>query len=232
MAPALPSPGFGRKRHANLILNLANKRFMVQLNPGGLRRGRREKVKEGERTALSGWKSREIPRWYKYSDPVSRERKAEGKRQTMSETFVPAFLGSGGRLLSGIRVEKLKREHGRWSVLALQDKRPVQIDAEAVFLCAGAVQTPALLRRSGILKNIGNSLAMHPTIKVAAVFDEEINTLEPEVPAYQVTEFSPRLCIGCSVSSRAYLALAMTDYPELYEKIRSHRTRMAVFFMP
>jgi choline dehydrogenase-like flavoprotein len=199
----------------------------VQLNPGRLPAAA-EKLKVGANRL--GWKSREIPRWYKYSDPVSRERKAEGKRQTMSETFVPAFLKSGGRLLSGVRVERLKREHGRWIVLAVQDKKPVQIDAEAVFLCAGAVQTPALLRRSGILKNIGNSLAMHPTIKVAAVFDEEINTLEPEVPAYQITEFSPRLCIGCSVSSRAYLALAMTDYPELHEKIRSHRTRMAVFY--
>ena len=34
----------------------------------------------------------------------------------------------------------------------------LRIEAETVFLCGGAVQTPALLRRSGITRNIGNAL--------------------------------------------------------------------------
>jgi choline dehydrogenase-like flavoprotein len=199
----------------------------VQLNPGRLPAAA-EKLKAG--ADRLGWKSREIPRWYKYSEPVSREQKAAGKRQSMSETFVPALLEAGGRLLSGIRAEKLKWERGRWSVAAVRGKEQMQIEAQTVFLCAGAVQTPALLRRSGIHKNIGNSLAMHPTIKVSAVFDQEINSLEPEVPAHQVNEFSPRICMGCSVSSRAYLALAMTDYPELQETVRPNWKQMAIYY--
>jgi choline dehydrogenase-like flavoprotein len=199
----------------------------VQLNPGRLP-AVAEKLKVG--ASHLGWKSREIPRWYKYSQPASRAEKAEGKRQSMSETFVPAFLNAGGRLLAGMRAEKLQWDHGRWSVAAVRGSELVTIDADAVFLCAGAVQTPALLRRSGIRKHIGNSLALHPTIKVAAVFNEEINSLDPEVPAQQVTEFSPRICMGCSVSSRAYLALAMTDYPELYEQIRLHWKQMAIYY--
>jgi len=47
--------------------------------------------------------------------------------------------------------------------------------------------------------------------------DLQIITTDPEVPSQQITEFSPRICLGCSISSRAYLALAMTDYPELLE---------------
>ncbi len=199
----------------------------VQLNPG-LIPAAAGKLKAG--ADRLGWKSKEVPRWYKYSEPTSRERKAEGQRQSMSETFVPAFLDAGGRLLSGVRAEKLRLDQDRWSVSATRGKEPVTIVAENVFLCAGAVQTPALLRRSGIQKNIGNTLAMHPTIKVAAIFDEEINTLDPEVPSHQVTEFSPRMCMGCSVSSRAYLALAMTDYPESYGKIRLHRKQLAIYY--
>ncbi len=199
----------------------------VQLNPGRLADAA-GKLKAG--ADRLGWKSREIPRWYTYSEPASRERKADGKRQTMSETFVPAFLNSSGRLQSGTRAETIKRENGRWSVTAVRGKESLHISAETVFLCAGAVQTPALLRRSGIRKNIGNSLAMHPSVKVAAVFDEEINSLEAEVPAHQVTEFSPRICMGCSISSKAYLALAMTDYPELQETIRPHWKQMAIYY--
>lgn len=199
----------------------------VQLNPGRVSVAA-EKLKAG--ADRLGWKSKEVPRWYKYSEPASPERKAEGKRQSMSETFIPAFLNAGGRLLSGCRAEKLTWENSRWSVAAVRGRDTVRIDAEVVFVCAGAVQTPALLRRSGIRNNIGNSLAMHPTVKVAAVFDEQINFLEPEVPAHQITEFSPRICIGCSVSSRAYLALAMTDYPELYRTVRPYQTQMAIYY--
>jgi len=199
----------------------------VQLNPGRVPAAA-DKLKAG--ADRLGWKSREVPRWYEYSGPISRERKAQAKRQTMSQTFVPAFLEAGGRLLSGIRAQKLAWENGRWNTIGVRGSESVQINAEAVFVCAGAVQTPALLRRSGIRKNIGNSLAMHPTVKVTALFDDEINTLEPEVPAHQVTEFSPRICMGCSISSSAYLALAMTDYPELQQALRAHWKQMAIYY--
>ena len=199
----------------------------VQLNPGRLPAAG-EKLKLG--ACRLGWKSKEVPRWYKYAAPASREERADGQRQSMSETFVPAFLQSGGQLLSGTRAEKLRRENGRWSVFTRQGNEAVTIEADHVFLCAGAIQTPALLRRSGITNNIGNSLAMHPTIKVTAVFDEEINSLEPEVPAHQVNEFSPRICLGCSISSKPYLSLAMTDFPDSYRKVLPLRKRMAVYY--
>src|SRR5258706_8955948 len=199
----------------------------VQLNPGRVPAAA-EKLKVG--ADRLGWKSREVPRWFKYTEPASRLHKAQGKRQSMSETFVPAFLQSGGRLLSGVRAERVQQEYGRWKIVATRGKEKITIETEAVFLCAGAVQTPALLRRSGIRTNIGNSLAVHPTIKVAAVFDEEVNALGPEVPAQQITEFSPRICLGCSVSSKPYLALAMSDYPGSHETVRTHWKQMAIFY--
>ena len=200
----------------------------VQLNPGRLPAAG-EKLQLG--ASRLGWESKEVPRWYKYVEPVSRQRKAVGQRQSMSETFIPAFLQTGGRLLAGARAETLRRENGRWRVLARRGNELVPIEADAVFLCAGAVQTPALLRRSGIKNNIGDSLAMHPMIKVAALFDEEINgSLEPDVPAHQVSEFSPRICLGCSISSKPYLALAMTDFPDSYQKALLLEKQMAVYY--
>jgi len=47
-------------------------------------------------TAL-GWKSLEVPRWFRY------EADGAGKRQSMTETFIPRFLKADGRLLSNIR---------------------------------------------------------------------------------------------------------------------------------
>jgi choline dehydrogenase-like flavoprotein len=71
---------------------------------------------------------------------------------------------------------------------------------------------------------------MHPTVKVTAVFDDEMNSLLREVPAHQVSEFSPRICMGCSISSRAYLALAMADYPDLEKTVSSRWKQMAIYY--
>ena len=87
------------------------------------------------------------------------------------------------------RAERVQQQNGRWQVIAVSGGRPITIDADNVFVCGGAVETPALLRRSRIQGNIGNSLALHPTVQVVAIFDEEINDEHSEVPAQQVKEF-------------------------------------------
>lgn len=177
-----------------------------------------------------GWKSREVPRFFKYCGSPSPDASARGTRQSMTETLIPRALSSGCRLLSGVRAQHVKRENGRWKLSATRSGNAVTIDADAVFVCGGAVQTPALLRRSGILKNIGNSLALHPTIKVVAIFDEEVNELCTDIPSQQVTEFSPEICMGCSISSLPHIALAMADHPDANLDFRRIWRRMAIYY--
>jgi choline dehydrogenase-like flavoprotein len=88
------------------------------------------------------------------------------------------------------------------------------IDAEHVFVCAGAIQTPALLRRSGIRTNVGNALRLHPMIKLVARFSDEVNSLDMGVPAEQVKQFAPLFTFGGSISTPPYLALGLRDYPD------------------
>jgi glycine/D-amino acid oxidase-like deaminating enzyme len=159
-------------------------------------------------TAL-GWKSLEVPRWFRYDQDQG------GTRQSMTETFVPRFLKAGGRLQTGTRALRLRTNGSGWLVDAVHHSgAPVRIAADQLFVCAGAVHTPALLRRSGITRNIGNSLQVHPTVKIVARFPEEVNAADMGVPVHQVKEFSPRLSLGCSISSPAYAALGLIDHPE------------------
>ena len=76
-----------------------------------------------------------------------------------------------------------------------------------VIVCGGAIQTPALLQRSGIRGVIGTSLAVHPTVKLAARFRDAIN-VPNDVPVHQVKEFAPDLSFGCSASGPGLVALA------------------------
>jgi choline dehydrogenase-like flavoprotein len=163
-----------------------------------------------------GWKSLEVPRWFRYDRSALRApHSAPGKRQSMTETFIPRFLRAGGRLLPKTRVTRLRQAGPNWVAEARNDAHGViRVAADALFLCAGAVHSPALLRRSGITRNIGDSLQVHPTVKMVARFPEPVNTADMGVPVHQVKEFAPRLSFGCSISSPAYLALGLIDHPE------------------
>jgi choline dehydrogenase-like flavoprotein len=198
-----------------------------------------------------GWHSLEVPRWFRYDDASSRQRElaeldtaasnaprrltsaatSSGQRQSMTETFVPRFLKAGGKLFPETRVARLRREAKVWALeIQRADGTMLHIQADTVFLCAGAVQTPALLRRSGITQNIGNSLRVHPTLKLVAKFPEAVNSADMGVPVHQVKEFAPRLSFGCSISSPAYLALGLLDHPDEAATVGRDWTREANYY--
>src|SRR5882724_4835049 len=174
-----------------------------------------------------GWKSIEVPRWFRYDAGTGNE----GKRQSMTETFVPRFLKTGGTILPRTCVETLRQEGGKWTLNARHASMgPVRIEAETIFVCGGAVQTPALLRRSGITGNIGNSLRLHPTIKVVAKFAETVNSAQMGVPVHQVKEFAPRISFGCSISTPPYLALALLEHPDQVREVSRSWQKMATYY--
>ncbi|MDY7024383.1 MAG: GMC family oxidoreductase, partial [Cyanobacteriota bacterium] len=82
----------------------------------------------------------------------------------------------------------------------------------------------------GITQNIGNTLQMHPTVKVIAQFDEIVNSLDMGVPVHQVKEFAPKLSFGCSISSPPYLAVGMTDHPQYREEVDKNWQKMAIYY--
>jgi len=176
-----------------------------------------------------GWKSMEVPRWFRYESNAASE--SRGSRQSMTRTFVPRFLHAGGKLVPNSRAQSIRQEGGRWLVRAEHGAgKTIEISAETLFVCAGAVQTPALLRRSGLNQNIGERLRLHPTIKLVAQFPETINAADLGVPVHQVKEFSPRLSFGCSISSPPYLALGLLDHPGAARAVSKTWTRQANYY--
>jgi len=149
----------------------------------------------------------------------------------MTQTYVPRLLRAGGRLLPCTRVNRLRQNGAGWIVEATHHSiGGIRVAGDALFLCAGAVQTPALLRRSGITSNIGNSLQVHPTVKIVARFDDRVNAADMGVPVHQVKEFAPRLSFGCSISSPAYLALGLIDHPAAARETARTWPHLAVYY--
>jgi choline dehydrogenase-like flavoprotein len=176
-----------------------------------------------------GWRRVEFARVFAY------DTQGRGTKQTMSRTMIPRAVAAGATIQADTDVTRLQRRDGRVVGAVARvthpdgSSEPVQIRAEHVFVCAGAIQSPNLLQRSGFRRNIGNGLKFHPTVKVAARFAEEYD--HDEVPMHRVTEFSPFLTIGGSASRRGQVALAIADAaPHALEAVLEEWQNVVVYY--
>jgi choline dehydrogenase-like flavoprotein len=107
---------------------------------------------------------------------------------------------------------------------------PLTVHADHVWVCGGAIATPALLQRSGLRRGgAGRTLSMHPTVKLVARFDRSVEAAL-DVPVHQVKEFGPDLSFGGSASRPGYVALALADDWEARRALLDDPERLAVYY--
>jgi choline dehydrogenase-like flavoprotein len=112
---------------------------------------------------------------------------------------VPRALARGARLYADCRVQRItrigKRATGVVGRFVRPDGRPgprLTVRAHVVVSACGAVQTPALIVRSGFAstsRQLGRNLFLHPNAKVVALFDEDVFGWQGVHQAFQVREF-------------------------------------------
>ena len=137
---------------------------------------------------------------------------------------VTVNVTSTGGPITGIDHLEVVDGTARAAIVERPDGRRGRISFRHVFVCGGAIQTPALLQRSRIRGRIGASLAVHPTVKLAARFREPIN-VDDDVPVHQVTEFFPYTSFGGSASQAGLLALALNDNWRALMRFQLERAR-------
>jgi choline dehydrogenase-like flavoprotein len=178
--------------------------------------------------AKLGWRAVEFPRVFRYDE------QGRGVKQTMARTLIPAAVGGGATVLPDCRVSKLCQQGDRVTGACCERTRPdgtvesLLIEAEHVFVCGGAIQTPALLQRSGIRGQAGRGLKLHPTVKIAARFPSPLD--HAGVPMHRVTEFAPSLTIGGSVSRKGHIALALSDSAADFSEALADWERVYVYY--
>lgn len=171
-----------------------------------------------------GWSYQEVPRTA--SACVGANACASvcptGAKRGMSTSLLPEAEAQGARVLAGARVERLLRQRGRvtGAVVSLthpdQRRERVRIEAEHVFVCAGPTQTPALLRRSGFRRHVGDTLKLHPMLKVVARFNQRIDAERDVLPLVQVKEFWPEVSLGGAFFTPGHLGMLLSeDWPRL-----------------
>jgi choline dehydrogenase-like flavoprotein len=174
-----------------------------------------------------GWQNSEIPRWMKYANGDA----TKGQRQSMTRTYLPRAVQAGARLVTGCRIDAFDINAGmaRRASTTFADGRRGTITFKYLFVCGGAIQSPALLQRSRVAGHIGRSLAVHPTVKLAARFTDELN-VPNDVPVHQVKEFAPDLSFGGSASQPGLVALALSDQWATFSRAITDWRRISVYY--
>ncbi|MCF2525886.1 GMC family oxidoreductase N-terminal domain-containing protein [Yinghuangia soli] len=104
-----------------------------------------------------------------------------GAKQSATKTWLADAEAAGARLIVDTDVRRIDVELGRavGVVGTTAAGHTVTVRARAVVVAAGAIQTPALLRRSGLTDPaVGRYLRLHPATAVWGVFDEDVRPWE------------------------------------------------------
>jgi len=123
-----------------------------------------------------------------------------GAKQSMLVTSVPRALAQGARLFADCRVDRITRSGAAVTGVTGHVVRPggrrgprLTVRARAVIVAGGAIQTPALLARSGLRPasgQLGRNLSVHPNAVVTAFFDQDVRGWQGVHQAFQVREFT------------------------------------------
>ena len=98
-----------------------------------------------------------------------------GAKQSAVATFLQDAANHGARLAINADVRKVIVDDGRAvGVQGTADGHSLVVRAEAVVAAGGAIETPALLLRSGLRGQVGRWLRLHPGTAVFAAFDEPV----------------------------------------------------------
>jgi choline dehydrogenase-like flavoprotein len=134
-----------------------------------------------------------------------------GAKQSTLVSYLPRAMAFGATVWSGCRVDRVvmsgKQAVGVRGHVANRGgsapSRTFEVRARRVVLCAGALQTPALLHRSGVRspsRQIGRNLTVHPGAGLTAVFDEPVVGWQGAHQSLQVREFEDEGAVLAAVN--------------------------------
>ncbi len=118
-----------------------------------------------------------------------------GARQSALTTYLADALHHGARLCPSTRAVSIEVEGGHVrGVLArvegAEGARDLHVRCATVVVAAGALQTPALLLRSGVrFEGVGRGLRLDPTVAIAAEFPQPIRTWDGPHQTIRVYRF-------------------------------------------
>jgi choline dehydrogenase-like flavoprotein len=113
-----------------------------------------------------------------------------GAKQSSLRTYLDDAAARGARLIVGADARRVIVTDGRATgLVAAAGPHRLTVRARAVVAAAGAIETPALLLRSGLGGQVGRNLHLHPGTAPLAIFDDDVRVWEGTLQTRYSNEF-------------------------------------------
>lgn len=113
-------------------------------------------------------------------------------KQSTMVTYLQDASDAGARIVTGADVRRVRISDGcATGVEAVVGRHRLSIEARAVVAAGGAIETPALLLRSGLGGQVGKNLRLHPGTAAFGVFDDDVAMWEGTLQARYSAELRP-----------------------------------------
>ena len=114
-----------------------------------------------------------------------------GGKQSSMRTYLEDAAAAGAQIIVDAEVRNVLVADGRAvGIEGSAGNHRLRIDAMAVVVAGGAIETPALLLRSGLRGRVGYDLHLHPGCTPWGLFNEEVRMWEGTTQARYSKEFS------------------------------------------
>ena len=162
-------------------------------------------------------------------------------KQSVDESWLPRALKAGARLVTGARVREIERSSGETERFGIGKRLLVEvldaqgrvsgqaaIDTPLVVIAAGAVETPALLQRSGLGSGgVGSWLRLHPTSAIAALHAEPVEPGRGIPMSVVCRPEDGDYWIECPPFLPGLAAVALPGFGERHRRLMSQYTHVA-----
>ncbi len=114
-----------------------------------------------------------------------------GCKQSTPANFLAEAQLSGARFIFRARADTVLKRNGRAAGVqaTFQDSFQFEISCRAVVVAAGSINTPAILLRSGLKKNVGKNLKLHPTTAISGLYEKPISMWSGPPQTVKVTKW-------------------------------------------
>ncbi|MEM7234135.1 MAG: GMC family oxidoreductase [Planctomycetota bacterium] len=163
-------------------------------------------------------------------EDVLRCHRPSGESVTTRKGLLSEAIRSGANVVADSQVLTLERNGTGWRAEVQQAGAPCEIKADQVFVCAGAIESAALLQRSGH-KTAGRGFQCQPMLKLTAEAGVEINDDLARIPSLQVKQFAPELTFGCSVSRLPFLVNNLSAQIDDHEMLKANWKRFSSYYV-
>jgi long-chain-alcohol oxidase len=151
-----------------------------------------------------------------------------GAKQSTMVTFLQDAAAAGARMMVGADVRRVLVDQG-WAV-GVEASGPagarLKVRARAVVAAGGAIETPALLLRSGLRGQVGRHLHLHPGTAAMGVFDEPVRWWEGTTQARYSAELRDRLGPWAPIFETIPLHPATAAAALPWQSVAQHRDLM------